>query len=174
MNMEHGLSFRIAALLLLMTSLVVMAMQAAGQSRKTSNTLEIERMIKEIRTESRNKIREDVAKYLAAFVAQKKLEVENDDGTTIDEIASLLGDRDDLVRYWAAMALQHIGPAARQAVPALQKALREIEPEVGSGKLGPSASSASAIRKALHSITGEDMTPDPLRKRPGSWESRGR
>jgi HEAT repeat protein len=32
----------------------------------------------------------------------------------------LLNDRDDTVRYWAAISLGHLGPAASNAVPALE------------------------------------------------------
>ena len=64
----------------------------------------------------------------------------------IRALAGMMEDRDDSVRYWMAMALGYLGPQAADAIPALEKALEEIE-----GRRG-SKTSESAIRLALKRI----------------------
>jgi hypothetical protein len=61
----------------------------------------------------------------------------------LSEITSLMGDRDDSVRYWTATALGYLGPQATAAIPALERALEEVK-DVHAMK-----TSASAIRIAL-------------------------
>ncbi len=46
---------------------------------------------------------------------------------TVARIASLLGDRDEIIRIQAAWALRNLGPYARSAVPELQRALAEVK-----------------------------------------------
>jgi len=64
----------------------------------------------------------------------------------IDRLIGLLSDKDDSVRYWAAMSLGYVGPAAKKAIPALQADLKEhlCAPQ--------SKTSASAARFALERI----------------------
>ena len=46
---------------------------------------------------------------------------------TVSDLASLLADKDNAVRYWTALALAQIGPHASTAGPALDNALRDAE-----------------------------------------------
>ena len=60
----------------------------------------------------------------------------------------MLSDAETEMRLAAAMALENMGPAAREAIPALIVALRDPEGEVRQwaakalGKMGPAAESA--------------------------------
>jgi HEAT repeat protein len=65
---------------------------------------------------------------------------------TVQELASLLGDPEDAVRFWVAGALGFIGPKAAAAIPALEKALDERKGAMGS------LTSVEAIRVALERI----------------------
>lgn len=68
------------------------------------------------------------------------------DSADVDLLASLLADKDDSVRYWAAMSLGYIGPSAQSAVPALEKALEDRRCDHAS------KTSASAILFALKNM----------------------
>ena len=50
----------------------------------------------------------------------------------VNAIAALLHDRNDAVRWGGAEALAHIGPPAKSAVPALERALKEFRRPVES------------------------------------------
>lgn len=54
------------------------------------------------------------------------------DDDPVADLVKALGDDNALIRKRAALALQHMGPAARAAVPALEKALMDKDPEVRS------------------------------------------
>jgi hypothetical protein len=85
----------------------------------------------------------------------EKLPADSIDDTTIGEIAALLEDRDDTVRFWIAATLGKIGPRAKQTIPALESALKKIECVPGS------LTSEPAIRLALIKI-GKNPPP-PLK-----------
>jgi HEAT repeat protein len=87
--------------------------------------------------------RTEDARKLADQVHRNGLAVSDAD---IKLLADMLSDRDDSIRYWIAMALGYIGPRAQPAVPALEKALQEVQCVPGS------KTSASAIRLALIKI----------------------
>ncbi len=53
-------------------------------------------------------------------------------------LASLLADPDDEVRFSAVEALSYIGPDARQAAPAIERAIRDKHYLVGQPRTGPS------------------------------------
>jgi hypothetical protein len=82
------------------------------------------------------------------------------DASVIDAIAALLADSNDVVRYWVATALGQIGPSVSRTIPALERALKEVDPLPGSGIVGPSLGSGSAIRGALQRIRGEPNRRD--------------
>lgn len=97
-----------------------------------------------IKGESSSVRRTDDAQRLAQWVRENKAKVV--DPADIELLAGLLTDKDDSVRYWAAMALGYIGPPAQSAVPALQKALEDRKCDRSS------KTSASAITIALTNI----------------------
>ena len=61
----------------------------------------------------------------------------------VADLISLLGIRDDSVRYWVARSLGNLGPRANAAVPSLKGLLAEVDCLQGS------KTSASGIRFAL-------------------------
>jgi hypothetical protein len=77
----------------------------------------------------------------------------------VDEIASLLNDNTDGVRFAAAMALEDIGPRAQRAVPALIRAMRRSDAILDSdpSTVLPASYSGTAIRRALRKITGKKI-----------------
>ena len=90
--------------------------------------------------------RTEQAHELAGLVRKKARETAPK--SVVRALADLMADRDDSVRYWIAMALGYLGPQASDAVPALEKALREIE------RHPADKTSESAIRIALKRING--------------------
>jgi hypothetical protein len=46
---------------------------------------------------------------------------------TISDLAALLANRDNVVRYWTALTLAQVGPHASSAAPALDRALKDAE-----------------------------------------------
>jgi hypothetical protein len=93
-----------------------------------------------IKNERSVNARTEDARKLADQVRRNELAVGDAD---IKLLVDMLSDRDDSVRYWIAMALGYIGPRAQAAVPALEKALQEMQCVRGS------KTSAPAIRLAL-------------------------
>jgi HEAT repeat protein len=84
---------------------------------------------------------------------------------TIEDLSSLLTDRDDSVRFWAAMALGYLGPRAGSAIPALEQALRSVAEDRSS------LSSAEAMKFALTKIKrGEQKGPTKTGKNPAKFD----
>jgi hypothetical protein len=102
------------------------------------------RLVEKIKEEPAVNSRTEQAEKLAHVVREK--EGKKAPKGVIRAIADLMTDRHDSVRYWAATALGYLGPQAADAIPALQKALKEIE-----GRRA-SKTSESAIRLALERI----------------------
>jgi hypothetical protein len=140
---------------------------ARGASPNESTSEKIERQIAEIR-------RTDLDDGMRAYVAEKMAEdvmmlwegkrTGEINRQAIFAIAELLDDDSDAVREEAAASLGMIGPRARNAVPALHRALKRIQEEnrrpTPGGEitvLGPD--SESAIRIALRRIA---RIPDDL------------
>jgi HEAT repeat protein len=77
--------------------------------------------------------------------------------SVVDDIAGLLNDDADGVRFAAAMALEDIGPSAKRAVPALIRAMNRSDAILDAQHLTalPTSYSETAIRAALRKITGK-------------------
>jgi PBS lyase HEAT-like repeat len=88
--------------------------------------------------------RTEAAEHLASLT-QKISRKEITEGLVTDLVA-LLDSRDDSVRYWVAMALGNLGPAAKAAVPKLEEMLPVADCISGA------ITSASGIRYALLKI----------------------
>src|ERR1700722_18787247 len=71
----------------------------------------------------------------------------------VADLISLLGIRDDSVRYWVARSLGNLGPRANAAVPSLKGLLAEVDCLQGS------KTSASGIRFALAQIGDTTTLP---------------
>jgi HEAT repeat protein len=161
--MRLGVWFRWKVVLVLSAGLAIASAQAADTSApaKSGDAMaKIEAMIEKIRTERSIDIRMDIAQQLSTLIGHlDHSDLLSLDSSVIDDIASLLTDRYDGVRMWAAAALGQIGAPAARAIPALERALKESEPVPGSGVIGPDLSSDMAIRPALQKITGKSEGP---------------
>ena len=119
---------------------------------------EIAERVAQIQSASDTGMRIDRAAHLAEYIASRgPLDVANVEAPVVDDMAALLEDNTDLVRFYAAASLGFLGPSARRAIPALEKALERREGERGivSGqpRVFPTAvSSAQAICAALTKI----------------------
>jgi HEAT repeat protein len=117
-------------------------------------TVKIESIIDQIKTERSSTVRTDAAEKLSALLQHRdRSDIDALEARVIDDIAGLMSDRDDSIRCWGALALGQIGAPAERAVPALERALKEIEPVPGS--LVADKSSESCIISALRRITGK-------------------
>jgi hypothetical protein len=147
---------------------------AEDKDRLDDNTItDIRQMVQEINKEFPDAIashfkRLDLARKVSYIIRDLKQEADIPE-VVINDIMTLLGDRDHAVISYAAQALGYMGKKAIRAVPALEKALDEIEEiqkdvTFGPSMFGPSTSPAGSIRRALQSITGKDWTSDPFHK----------
>ena len=113
---------------------------------------EIKATIERMKTTSSPQSRSDLAGRLAVFC--RYVDANDFDQETIDEITDFLGDTDDTVRMFAATALGNIGPRARSAIHALEKALQKRlnETEEMGDLLAPAMDSSYAMEYALQKI----------------------
>jgi hypothetical protein len=107
---------------------------------------EMNGLVGKIRSESDVNVRTAHAEQL--MVLAKKDPTRPYGQSLVTQIADLLDDPADSVRYWIATTLGFIGPQASAAVPQLERAL------VAAEKISASKTSASAIRLAIQRIKG--------------------
>jgi hypothetical protein len=135
-----------------------------NSANETNMVAKIEAMVADIHRESDAGARIQAARELSLFVrGQERKSLDKLDGGAIDAIASLLRDKLDTVKSWAAIALGEIGPTASRAVPALESARKHIEPALEYpiiGKIGPSTSADAEIQDALEKIRGKRTEPN--------------
>jgi hypothetical protein len=80
------------------------------------------------------KEREEKAYQLAALIRRKAGKAAPQ--KLITDLAGLMSDSDQMVRFWTAVSLGNLGPQAAAAIPALEKAFEEAraaEPRFRSG-----------------------------------------
>jgi HEAT repeat protein len=102
---------------------------------------QINETIAKVRSDKTVDGRTEAAEHLASL-AQK---IKSTDVTEplVTNVTSLLDSPDDSVRYWVAMALGNLGPAAKAAVPKLKEMLPRAD------CINGAVTSASGIRYAL-------------------------
>jgi HEAT repeat protein len=76
------------------------------------------------------------------------------DDQVVDEIAGLFADKNDGVRYYAAISLGNIGHRAARAVPALRAVLSLVSP-TPANTIGSDIGSAAAIPVAIRKIDND-------------------
>jgi hypothetical protein len=131
------------------------APQNTTPPRDAEVVAELRSMIAKLRIEEDPDRRAERAQLLTKMV-QDHHDVSFGSGVVAD-LAEVLRDESDRVRYWVALALSHMGPQARDALPALERALQE-RPETR-GK-----TSATAIRIAIDKIRGPSKSdPGPAK-----------
>lgn len=126
---------------------------ASGLDDRRDVTVRIRNLILRIETEQSSGTRADLGLQLSDLVRHTD-PAEIGPGE-IDAIARLLRSRNDSIRAWAAAALGDIGPRARRAIPALEKALREVPMLYAGSIMKPELDSSAAIVPALERIRGE-------------------
>jgi len=135
-------------------ALAAMAADAAGQPTIDG---EIANRVAMIEAAPDTDARIESAAHLAEYIASRApVEISNIDPPVIDDMAELLNDNDDWVRFYVAASLGFLGPSARRAIPALEKALARGEPprEVlpGQTRIFAGLNSAHAICAAFEKI----------------------
>jgi hypothetical protein len=137
---------------------VALALLCASTAAAQSVDGEIARRVVLIQSASGASERIERAAQLAEYVASRgPLDVAYVEAPVVDDMAELLEDNVDMVRFYAAASLGFLGPAARRAIPALEKALARHEQERGivfgqPRVFSAAISSAQAICAALMRI----------------------
>jgi hypothetical protein len=150
MRRETLCRFYLACLLTAALQVSSTTLNAADKSDAV--TAKIEEMIKDIKADNSWHRMEQAQRLMGFLLQQDQSVVQSLDDEAIDDIAALLSDDDDGVRLWAAGALGLIGPRAKRAIPALERALKNAELPPGAAVTG--VWSGSAIQIALNRITG--------------------
>jgi len=102
---------------------------------------QIKETMENVRSDKTVDARTKAAKRFAALT--QKISSKEVTEALVTNLTSLLDSPDDSVRYWVATALGNIGPAAKSAVPKLEKMLPEAD------CINGAITSASGIRYAL-------------------------
>lgn len=115
----------IGGVLACVTSLVLLAAMAHKMDH-SKKVKELRETISDVRKMS-GPIRPGAnpAQHLAQLT--KEIDPEEVDDKTIEDMVSLLDTPNDFVRAWVAVALGHLGPRAKVAVPALLKVMHDTE-----------------------------------------------
>ena len=145
-------------------AIVAAALIGANSASAQSIDAEIAERIAQVQSAPDTTMRIDRAAHLAEFIASRgPLEVSNVEPPVVDDMAELLEDNTDLVRFYAAASLGFLGPSARRAIPALEKALEEREGERGivSGQPRVFTSPASSLLAICAALTKIDLSRVP-------------
>src|SRR5258705_6465299 len=111
-----------ALLVLLPIALAAFSGSAAAQAPIDA---EIASRVANIENAPDTDARIESAAHLAEYIASRgPVEIANINPPIIDDMAQLLGDNEDWVRFYAAASLGFLGPSARPAIPALERALK--------------------------------------------------
>ena len=124
----------------------IMSASVQGQQPQAHD---IGTLIEKISHETDSRTRYDLA-YDLLKVARQVPASEQINDRMIDDLVGLLDDR--VIRAEIAGALGWLGPRAKRAVPALEKALEEEEAAERAMIVGPDVSTADGIRGALKMI----------------------
>jgi hypothetical protein len=114
---------------------------------------QVQKTITKVRTYKTVDGRTGAAERLAGLT--RKISSKDVTKALVTDITSLLDSPDDSVRYWVAMALGNLGPAARAAIPKLQEMLPKAACVDGV------ITSASGIREALMKMGIKSPFPSP-------------
>jgi hypothetical protein len=135
-----------------------LALFCAGSAAAQSIDTEISERVARVQNAPDDTMRIEHAAHLAEYIASRgPLNVSNVEAPVVDDMANLLEDDIDLVRFYAAASLGFLGASARRAIPALEEALARRERErgivVGQPRIFTTAvSSVQAICLALSKI----------------------
>jgi hypothetical protein len=142
--------------------LFVLLWSAQGRELDTNLAATIECQIQQLKSQDGNEGRRAeiaASMFHNMMVLREEKRIEEIEDGTIGELVSLLDDGSDAVRSWTAGTLGLLGPRARIAIPALQRALKRIEDEnrrlvEGEQFTVRGPDSEAAIQLALRRISG--------------------
>ena len=143
---------------------LALALFCAEGAAAQSIDSEIAERVALIQSASDTSMRIDRAAHLAEYIASRgPLDVSNVEAPVVDDMAELLDDNIDLVRFYAAASLGFLGPSARRAVPALERALERRERERGivSGQPRVFTAALSSVQAICAALTKIDLSRVP-------------
>jgi hypothetical protein len=142
---------------------VALALSASALAAQSIDT-EIAERVASVQGATDPSTRIDRAAHLAEYIASRgPLDVADVEAPVVDDMAELLNDNADLVRFYAAASLGFLGPTARRAIPALEKALERREGERGivAGQPNVFTSAVSSEQAICAALTKIDLSRVP-------------
>jgi len=125
-------------------ALCVVLSAGAGTARASGGPALMEQIkgtMAKVQSDKTVDARTEAAQHLASLT--QKISSKEVTEALVADLTSLLDSPDDSVRYWVAMALGNLGPAAKAAVPKLEELLPKAD------CINGTITSASGIRYAL-------------------------
>ncbi len=147
---------------------VALALQGVHGASAQSIDSEISERIALVQNAPDASMRIERAAHLAEYIASRgPLDVSNIEAPVVDDMADLLDDDVDLVRFYAAASLGFLGSSARRAIPALEEALarREQERGIAIGQPQVFSSAVSSVQAICLALSKIDLSrvPDACR-----------
>ena len=142
---------------------VALALSASALAAQSIDT-EIAERVASVQGATDPSTRIDRAAHLAEYIASRgPLDVADVEAPVVDDMAELLNDNADLVRFYAAASLGFLGPTARRASPALEKARERREGERGivAGQPNVFTSAVSSEQATCAALTKIDLSRVP-------------
>ena len=144
-------------LLLLSVALIAASASFNAATSQTTIDAEIASRLAKIENAPSADARIEWAAHLAEYLASRgPVELNNVDPPIVDDMAQLLSDSEDWVRFYIAASLGFLGPSARRAIPALERALEQGQSpadfSTGGGTILRALGSAQAICAAFEKI----------------------
>jgi hypothetical protein len=134
----------VARLMALLCAPLAGGMAHANPATARTIMVKIDSAVLDVRHEGTINARTDAAERLAGLVPS--VQGKSARGALVGVLVKLLDSRDDGVRYWVARAIGNVGPAAKIAIPRLQKLLARVK------CLNGAITSADGIRYALFQL----------------------
>jgi len=143
---------------------VALALLSAYGASAQSIDSEISERVALVQSAPDASMRIERAAHLAEYIASRgPLGVSGVDPPVVDDMAELLDDDVDLVRFYAAASLGFLGSTARRAIPALEEALarREQERGIAIGQPQVFSSAVSSVQAICLALSKIDLSRVP-------------
>jgi hypothetical protein len=145
-------------------SAIALALLGASGASAQSIGSEISERVALVQSASDASMRIERAAHLAEYIASRGLlDVSRIDPPVVDDMAELLDDDVDLVRFYAAASLGFLGSSARRAIPALEEALarREQERGIAIGQPQVFSTAVSSVQAICLALSRIDLSRVP-------------